>query len=272
MPAIYAHHSFGKKVYPQLPEHMKQIIRRYPRAFQAGLQGPDFLFFYRPWIRCKTNRLGHSQHKQPFCDFVEKVRPVIRQKGKDSGEYAYLLGFLCHFMLDSESHTYVNQQVKCPGYDHLVMEIEFDRYLMKKAGKNPLIYPIWKSIHWDRDTLDAIHGIYASFDISRENIKKSLKSMSVIKWFLTTGRTFRRLFIRLGMLLTFHYRQLEGQMMDLVPKRTARKTNPALASIYRNTIHACVEQMKLLDDVILTDQPLNRRLHATFQNNTIPND
>ena len=150
MPSLYAHHSFGKEIYKKLPEDLKQIIRKYPNAFNAGLQGPDFLFFYRPFIKCGPNKLGRSQHSQPFCDFLERVRPVIRKKGKDCGEYAYLLGFICHFMLDSESHTYVNKKAKEPGYNHLVMEIEFDRYLMKKDGRNPLLYPAWKHITWTK--------------------------------------------------------------------------------------------------------------------------
>ena len=46
--------------------------------------------------------------------------------------------------------------MKEPGYNHLVMEIEFDRYLLKKAGKNPLLYPAWKYIRWDKQTLDVL--------------------------------------------------------------------------------------------------------------------
>lgn len=269
MPSLYAHNSFGKEVYRELPEDLKKIIRKYPKAFQAGLQGPDFLFFYHPFIKCKPNKLGHAQHGQPFSDFLKEIRPVIQEKGKDCGEYAYMLGFICHFMLDSESHTYVNKKAEEPGYNHLVMEIEFDRYLMKKDGKNPLLYPAWKHINWDKETLDAIHGIYDSFEISREKIKKSLKSMSFIKWYFTTGRTFRRLFIRLGMFLSCNYKKLEGHMMDLVPKRTARETNRALEKIYKSTISQCIEIIKDFDLTILTDQPFHRRFGSTFKNNEV---
>ena len=269
MPSIYAHNSFGKEIYKKLPGDLKQIVRKYPRAFNAGLQGPDFLFFYRPFIHCKPNRLGYSQHGQPFRNFLDHIRPIIQKKGKDCGEYAYLLGFICHFMLDSESHTYVNQKAEEPGYNHLVMEIEFDRYLMKKDGNNPLLYPVWKHINWDKETLDAIHGIYSSFEISRKKIKKSLKSMSFIKWFFTTGRTFRRLFIRLCMLISCHYRKLEGHMMDLIPKRTAAETNRVLEKIYHETIDKCIDMIKDFDSVILYDKPFHKRFGSTFKNNHI---
>lgn len=269
MPSLYAHHSFGKEVYQKLPKELKQVVRKYPKAFNAGLQGPDFLFFYRPFIKCKPNILGHAQHGQPFQDFLEKVRPTIQKKGKNCGEYAYLLGFICHFMLDSESHTFVNKKAEEPGYNHLVMEIEFDRHLMKKDGKNPILYPAWKHVCWDKEVLNAIHGVYNSFDISKKEIEKSLRSMSFIKWFLTTGRTFRRLFIRSVMFISGKYHKLEGYMMDLIPKHSSRQTNYVLEKIYTKTIDMCLDMIKNFDEVILTDKPFHERFGTTFKSNTL---
>ena len=56
MPCIYAHNSFGKEVQKMLPKPLKNTIRRHPAAFRIGLQGPDFLFFYHPLLKCKTNQ------------------------------------------------------------------------------------------------------------------------------------------------------------------------------------------------------------------------
>ena len=108
------------------------------------------MFFYRPFLPCHVNTLGHAQHKQPFLPFLETVRSSIRKKGRHCPEYAYLLGFICHFMLDSEAHTYVNEKAKEKGFNHLVMEMEFDRYLMKKDGIQPFLYPLWRHIRWDK--------------------------------------------------------------------------------------------------------------------------
>ena len=112
MPSFYAHNRFGKEVCKELPKEIRQIIQEYPSAYKAGLQGPDSLFFYRPFLPCHINTLGHAQHKQPFLPFLETVRSSIRKKGRHCPEYAYLLGFICHFMLDSEAHTYVNEKAK----------------------------------------------------------------------------------------------------------------------------------------------------------------
>lgn len=267
MPSLYAHHAFGKKVFLGLPDNLKKIIRKYPDAFNAGLLGPDFLFFYRPFFCCHTNKLGHSQHRESLDEFLEEIRPTIQKKGKNCGEYAYLLGFICHFMLDSESHAFVIKKAKEPGYNHLVMEIEFDRYLLKKDGKNPFLYPAWKHIKWNKETLDAIHGIYRSFAVSRKNIEKSLKSMSLYKWFFTTGRTIRRMVIRAIMFISGYYEKLEGHMMDLIPKHTASKTNPILEQIYMDTIPKCIEMLCQFDDAVLNDVPFHDRFHTTFRSN-----
>lgn len=265
MPSFYAHNRFGKQVYKQLPKELKQIINTYPSAYKAGLQGPDFLFFYRPFLPCHINTLGHSQHKQPLLPLLETLRTSFQKKGRNCPEYAYLLGFICHFMLDSEAHTYVNKKSKEPGFNHLVMEMEFDRYLMKKDGISPLTYPIWRHIQWDYQTIEAIHGVYKHFHLSSRDIEKSLKSMAFYKWLVTTGKSLRRLILRLLMILSLHYRKLEGHMMNLWPKKTAKITNPVLSKIYDNTLESCLEILLDFDQTFFTDKKLNPRFQTTFQ-------
>ena len=48
MPAIYAHHRFGNLILPGLPADVRGAIMRNRSLFDAGLQGPDFLFYYKP--------------------------------------------------------------------------------------------------------------------------------------------------------------------------------------------------------------------------------
>lgn len=65
---------------------------------------------------------------------------------------AYMLGFGCHYILDSTCHPYVNQVAKEGKISHTLLEKEFDRMLMYETGKNPLhFYPS--------------HGIRANFSV-----------------------------------------------------------------------------------------------------------
>lgn len=57
MPSLYAHNKFGKLVIKNLPVEYKEIIRRYPNSFRLGLQGPDYLFFYRAFSMTKSTNM-----------------------------------------------------------------------------------------------------------------------------------------------------------------------------------------------------------------------
>ena len=49
MPALYAHDRFGEKVSEKSDGELKNIIFKYYNQYEVGLQGPDILFFYRPY-------------------------------------------------------------------------------------------------------------------------------------------------------------------------------------------------------------------------------
>ena len=53
---------------------------------------------------------------------------------------AYLYGFLCHFILDSECHPYISCYMEEHGLGHLEIETDFERYLLEKSGHDPLCY------------------------------------------------------------------------------------------------------------------------------------
>ena len=62
---------------------------------------------------------------------------VINKRGRDSAQYAYLLGFICHYILDSECHPYVEQMIEKTGVQHLEIEEEFENICLKKTGTHP---------------------------------------------------------------------------------------------------------------------------------------
>ena len=267
MPCIYAHDSFGRKVKEQLPKELQTIINHHKKEFSAGLQGPDFLFFYHPLRKLRTNQIGYWQHRQPAAPFLEKMLPKVRKEGTDSGLYAYLLGYICHFMLDSECHSYIIPMTSRPGLFHLTIENEFDRHLLKKDGHTPVTYPIWKKIRYSEDIINAIHKAYESLQVSRKQIRKSLRGMRFYKRILSGGRSIKRGIIRLGMFLSMHYRELEGHMMNLRPKKYARQTNQSLQLIFDNAVSATKDLLQDFHLTVTTGKPLNKRFSSTFRSN-----
>lgn len=268
MPCIYAHESFGKKVAEQLPEELQNTIKNHEKEFRAGLQGPDFLFFYHPIFRLRTNQLGYWQHNQPIRKFLTRLIPILQKEGTDSGVYAYAIGFLCHFMLDSECHSYVIPLSKKPGFNHLAIENEFDRHLLRKDGYRPVTYPVWQLVNCNSHVVKAIHKAYKPFEISEKNIRESLNGMRFYKHLLTSGKGIKRVLIRFFMYLSTRYNELEGHMLDLRPKKYAPQTNQTMQSIYDRAIPMARDIIQDFHLTVTTGKPLNRRFSCNFKSNT----
>ena len=129
MPAIYAHDRFGEKVAKKLDGELKRFVFEYYPQFEIGLQGSDIFFFYRPYMKNKIVKYGHHLHGISAKPFFEHAMKVINKRGRDSAQYAYLLGFICHYILDSECHPYISQMIEKTGVQHLEIEEEFEKSL-----------------------------------------------------------------------------------------------------------------------------------------------
>lgn len=107
MPTTYAHDLFGKEVYKRLPSDMKALIRRHGDLYRIGLHGPDILFYYMVSKNPVTQFGIEMHHEKARAFFEEGMRQVRRND--DEALFAYLLGFGCHYILDSACHPYVNK-------------------------------------------------------------------------------------------------------------------------------------------------------------------
>lgn len=138
MPTTYAHDLFGKRVYRKLPKEMREIIRRNGDLYRIGLHGPDILFYYMV-SKNPVSRFGVQMHKEKARAFFEEGMRQVRETG-DEQLLSYLLGFGCHYLLDSSCHSFVDEMAEAGVISHTILEKEFDRMLMEKTGKNPYVY------------------------------------------------------------------------------------------------------------------------------------
>lgn len=123
MPTTYAHDLFGKEVYKRLPSDMKALIRRHGDLYRIGLHGPDILFYYMVSKNPVTQFGIEMHHEKARAFFEEGMRQVRRND--DEALFAYLLGFGCHYILDSACHPYVNKMAAEGVIPHIVLEKEF---------------------------------------------------------------------------------------------------------------------------------------------------
>jgi hypothetical protein len=135
MPTTYTHDLFGKNVYKKLPQEMKHVIRAHGDLYRIGLHGPD-IFFYQLFSP-RVNRTGVKMHREKAKAFFEQGMAQVRERG-DQELLAYLLGFGCHYLLDSTCHPFVYRMVKERVVNHTLLEKEFDRMLLLETGYDPL--------------------------------------------------------------------------------------------------------------------------------------
>lgn len=152
MPTTYAHYRFGCDVYNLLDPALQRAVDRHRPLYDLGVHGPDVLFYYRPLKHNHVKNLGRACHRTRgdlfFAHCAEVVNrlddraatsPVLRKGDAPRAYMAYLLGVLCHYMLDRSCHPYVYCKQE-EGVSHSAIEASFDRHLMVLDGLDPLKY------------------------------------------------------------------------------------------------------------------------------------
>lgn len=263
MPAIYAHYRFGKKVYRQMPDYLKKVIRSYPEEYMAGLQGPDFLFFFNPLVKNRCMELGHQIHAEDAAVFLERARKILQVTGLDSPEGVYIFGFICHFMLDSSCHGFVEQMVEETGISHMKQETEFDRYLMERDGKCALRYPAHRLVQESQELAETISMFYRG--ISTFSVRLSLERMRLIKRLLYCPYGWKRSLLFAALHLVFGK---ESEYAEFVMQTHA---DPACAPICRElearseqAISECKQAILEFAEAIAQKNPIPERFQRNF--------
>ena len=157
MPASYAHYRFGKLLLPNLPADARQTIQRFRRMYDVGLQGPDFFFYYNPFMDTATGKLGSVFHRQTGQEFF----PVACRAATSEAAKAYLYGLLGHYCLDSICHPFVNRLVKIGEAKHVPLESEFERFLLTLDGAaSPETFDMSKHLDLTRGECMTVAAFY----------------------------------------------------------------------------------------------------------------
>lgn len=174
MPTTFAHDLFGKNVYKKLPMDMRRLIKEHGELYRIGLHGPDILFYYG-FGKNRVNQFGVRLHAQTAAPFFEKGAALACE---DDALLAYLLGFVCHFVLDSVCHPYIDGTV-VKEVSHGEIEKELDRRLMVKAGLNPYrYYPAVRCIRPSRENARVIQKVFPEITVCQ--IESALRNMIFI--------------------------------------------------------------------------------------------
>ena len=103
MPDTTAHHYFGQQVFKALPADVQALLSAHKSVFDLGLQGPDLLFYYKPFLNNQIRELGVQIHWHSARGRMAAAAARLRERADDAA-LCYLLGYACHHALDSAFH------------------------------------------------------------------------------------------------------------------------------------------------------------------------
>ena len=212
MPSNYAHYRMGQEVRDCLGIEEKKIVEEYPELFLIGLHGPDMLFFYKPLIRNKVNRIGHGMHGKAGKEFFVNAAEVIKKHPENAAYLSYVYGFICHFALDETCHGYIDEKIAASGISHTEIESEFDRMLMIKDGYDPIRHRLADHIVPSMENAEIIQAFFE--DVDSVEVCGALKGMIKNNNLLTAPSKAKRLLIYTFMTLTGNYKEMHGLLIN----------------------------------------------------------
>lgn len=262
MPAFYAHNRFGALVAGQMNGELNEIISSHYAQFAIGLQGPDIFFFYKPYSKNRVTQYGYHLHDISAYPFFEHALKIVKEKGRNSKEYAYLMGFICHYILDSEYHPYVEEMIGKTGVLHLEIEEEFEKMLLRLDGNDPLSYPVADLVPTDNATAKAVYPFYKN--INPIIVKESLQYLKLVKKIFTAPGFLKQTVLNSAMHLTGNYAHWKGLMNQRKDNPNCQKTNEGLLIRFQSSIDIAVDMINEFDESLQTGKELNKRFDRTF--------
>ena len=233
MPTTYAHDLFGKMVYHRLDPEIQEKIKKYQTTYQIGLHGPDILFYVRPFHKNRFNQMAHRLHREEAAGFFERGRELYQKTGNEE-ILVYLLGFICHFMLDSTCHPYISEYMKKTGARHDEIETEFDRALMVRTGKDPFHYQPGSVIRIEKNGVDAISEVMEG--MSHKDIVRALMgSKFYTRLPICDSEKKRKIKLAIARIL-FMYRLADGRIIRGEPKDICLESTQHLTQLFLQTV------------------------------------
>lgn len=215
MPQTYAHQYYGDLVYGQLPQEIQTVIDGHRDLYDIGLQGPDILFYYHPLWHNPVAQLGNDMHewsgRRFFARAAGALADVDPQDDDAFAGLAYLYGCLCHFALDSICHAYINRyDAMTEGVTHSVIEGDFDRMLIARQGRDPVLENMVERFVPSRDAARVIASFYP--EVPEETLYKALRSFVGFHGLIRCPSDGKRNFLYTALRVIGQYDSLRGHI------------------------------------------------------------
>lgn len=261
MPTTFTHDVFGKEVLKKLPAPLKETVRSGKGLYRIGLHGPDIFFYYWPIHKNKVNEIGHRMHRELASEFFKKG--ISEFLTNPSSQLAsYLLGFACHFMLDSTCHGYIGQFERKTGISHAEIETELDRYFMVREKKELFSYLPASVLEPTEENCRVIARVFPQ--VSVREIQSAIRWQKRYDKLLTCKTPVKEKVILGGMRVLGCYDSLEGQVMRKSANPACRESTEQLIGLYKKAVEETPAALENLYDCMYGRGQLSVRFYRDF--------
>ena len=261
MPSTYAHRHFGADVLQQLPAALQDQIGKNRALFDVGLHGPDLLFYYHAAKSNPVSALGNAMHEQPGRVFFERARGVVQQAKDRDAALAYVLGFVCHFALDSTCHPYVEAYTRQSGVSHCEIETEFDDMLLRRDGHDPKSFFTASHIRPTAENARVIAPFYEGVTV--DETLAAMKGMITVHHLLQAANPVKRWVVLTGMRVAGKYEFMHGLVANPQPNPKCVQSSQKLEELYKTAVPLAV---RLIEEYA-ENKPLGAEYQHTFGEN-----
>ena len=244
MPTTYTHYRFGQDCLRALPEELRAAVEAHRGLFNTGVHGPDIFFYYHAVAPNSVTAYGSALHRRTAKQiFTRALGPWHGYHDRDS-MLAYLLGFLCHFALDSVCHGYVNSEGPVLGASHNRLEAVYDAHLMLRDGLTPTQVMRGKSLEPTESNAEVISRF---FDVPERKVLAALRGQEyVMRLLCSPGGTKKH--VARAVLRALH---LPGNLDDLfIDDEVPPELESAMADLDRLYAEALAEYPGMAKELI----------------------
>jgi hypothetical protein len=292
MPNIATHGLLAQDVLDAAPfKSLADIIRRYPKAYFLGSNGPDFLFYYHvlPWQNKNGSErmiaIANRLHAEKIDDFYRSAIDIIKATQDNhlkNAMISFLAGHLTHWSLDSVAHPYIFYKTGpiagASKYWHSRFESNIDTLMVKEIkGYSLAKFDSPQLVDADQLTLSAVEILYPEIlkvifgiEVSRQEIKESIASFHTAIKLLNDPLTLKFPFIQFfetlaGMRWSFSCHMVTGvcdTQNDILnlhhkpwihPCDNTKTSVESFIDLYENARLRAVGVLCALDDILHKD-------------------
>ncbi|WP_346917208.1 zinc dependent phospholipase C family protein [Clostridium sp.] len=261
MPASYTHYSFGHTVLEKLPQRLKDIIIPNKEAYYIGLNGPDILFYYKPLFKNEINKYGNRLHDEKAYGFLERGKRYI-EESKDEVCLSYILGFVCHFVLDSSCHPFIEEAMRESNISHAEIEAELDGALMRRNNLSPQRHSAGAHIIPNKVTATHIANLYDN--VNGKEIYKCLKAVRFYNKLLLCQNSIKRRAIKGLLGLIKGGEGFSRMIINVEPNIKCIDINKKLLELYENAVDEAVHRVEEYYNTIKSNDSLGEFFNRNF--------